>query len=250
MNRLALAAPSPHAGGAGGVPAPRQALTIAVTTGADEFGSAGSACSLREAVQTANTDAAFGGCTAGEAAVRRRDAPARRAPTRSPVPARPRRERDGGPRRRHRRRRPLAVVGPGRWARRRSIANVLDRRDRRDRGLRRRAGGGPRSSTARRLRRLRASKAAAGCAGSGPLATADARRHRFELRRQHRPRRSAAPSMPRHDRGPHDRGLDVHRQLRVRPRHDPLVRRALAHRLDDRRQRRWRAWSRRRRTRC
>lgn len=39
-----------------------QAATIAVSTLADEFG-AGSACSLREAVQSANTNADFGGCT-------------------------------------------------------------------------------------------------------------------------------------------------------------------------------------------
>ena len=41
---------------------PAMAATINVNTFADEFGS-GSACSLREAVQSANTNADFGGCT-------------------------------------------------------------------------------------------------------------------------------------------------------------------------------------------
>ena len=52
------------------VDAPRPALaaTITVTTSADELGT-GSACALREAIQAANTNAAFGGCPAGEAAV-------------------------------------------------------------------------------------------------------------------------------------------------------------------------------------
>ena len=40
------------------------AATITVTTTADEFGN-GAGCSLREAIQAANTDAAFGGCPAG-----------------------------------------------------------------------------------------------------------------------------------------------------------------------------------------
>ena len=40
---------------------------IAVTTNADENG-AGPSCSLREAVRSANTDTAFGGCTAGSGA--------------------------------------------------------------------------------------------------------------------------------------------------------------------------------------
>jgi CSLREA domain-containing protein len=41
-----------------------QAATITVTATTDEFGTA-TGCSLREAVQAANTDTAFGGCTAG-----------------------------------------------------------------------------------------------------------------------------------------------------------------------------------------
>ncbi|MBI4787134.1 MAG: CSLREA domain-containing protein [Chloroflexi bacterium] len=40
------------------------AAGITVNTTADEYGS-GASCSLREAIQAANTDAAFGGCTAG-----------------------------------------------------------------------------------------------------------------------------------------------------------------------------------------
>ena len=43
---------------------PAYALTITVTTTADEFGT-GSDCSLREAIVAANIDVAFGGCTAG-----------------------------------------------------------------------------------------------------------------------------------------------------------------------------------------
>ena len=39
--------------------------TITVNTPADEFGGVGSGCSLREAIQAANTNAAFGGCPAG-----------------------------------------------------------------------------------------------------------------------------------------------------------------------------------------
>lgn len=50
-----------------GLPAaamPHSEVTIIVTTAADEFGS-GSGCSLREAIQSANIDSAFGGCPAG-----------------------------------------------------------------------------------------------------------------------------------------------------------------------------------------
>ncbi len=39
------------------------AATITVTTGVDEFGINPTACSLREAIQSANTDNDFGGCT-------------------------------------------------------------------------------------------------------------------------------------------------------------------------------------------
>lgn len=41
------------------------ANTIEVTTTADQYGSDAGSCSLREAVRAANTDAAYGGCTAG-----------------------------------------------------------------------------------------------------------------------------------------------------------------------------------------
>src|SRR6476620_6377713 len=41
------------------------AAPINVTTTADEFNTNPAACSLREAVQAANSDAAFGGCPAG-----------------------------------------------------------------------------------------------------------------------------------------------------------------------------------------
>ena len=44
-----------------------QAATITVTTSQDEFGEDAEDCSLREAVQAAVTDAAFGGCPAGSA---------------------------------------------------------------------------------------------------------------------------------------------------------------------------------------
>lgn len=44
-----------------------QAATIVVTTTADEFGEDPDDCSLREALQSAVTDAAFGGCPAGSA---------------------------------------------------------------------------------------------------------------------------------------------------------------------------------------
>src|SRR5215218_9609084 len=46
---------------------PSYAAGIAVTTTADEFNTTGTGagCSLREAIQAANTDAAFGGCSAG-----------------------------------------------------------------------------------------------------------------------------------------------------------------------------------------
>lgn len=45
---------------------PAYAATIQVNTTDDEFGT-GAGCSLREAIQAANTDAAFGGCEAGAA---------------------------------------------------------------------------------------------------------------------------------------------------------------------------------------
>lgn len=48
-------------------PAPAPAATLAPDTTGDQFG-AGAECSLREAVQAANTDAAFGGCPAGSGA--------------------------------------------------------------------------------------------------------------------------------------------------------------------------------------
>jgi CSLREA domain-containing protein len=44
-----------------------QAATIAVNTTADEYNT-GTACSLREAIQAANDDAPFGGCSAGSGA--------------------------------------------------------------------------------------------------------------------------------------------------------------------------------------
>ena len=47
-----------------GIARPAYAASITVTTTADEFNT-GAACSLREAIQAANTDAAFGGCAAG-----------------------------------------------------------------------------------------------------------------------------------------------------------------------------------------
>ncbi len=55
---------------AGMTPAPTTAraaglATINVTTTADENGAAGAGCSLREAITAANTNATFGGCTAG-----------------------------------------------------------------------------------------------------------------------------------------------------------------------------------------
>ncbi|WP_395682004.1 choice-of-anchor Q domain-containing protein [Dokdonella sp.] len=43
------------------------ATTIAVTTTLDQFGEDATKCSLREAIQAANTNAAFGGCPAGSA---------------------------------------------------------------------------------------------------------------------------------------------------------------------------------------
>jgi CSLREA domain-containing protein len=49
---------------AGLLTAPVRAASIAVNTTVDEFNT-GAACSLREAVVAANTDAAFGGCPAG-----------------------------------------------------------------------------------------------------------------------------------------------------------------------------------------
>jgi len=45
---------------------PARAATITVTTTADEYG-AGAGCSLREAIRAANSNAAFGGCSAGAA---------------------------------------------------------------------------------------------------------------------------------------------------------------------------------------
>jgi CSLREA domain-containing protein len=44
-----------------------QAATLTVNTTTDEYGN-GTACSLREAIQAANTDTAFGGCPAGSGA--------------------------------------------------------------------------------------------------------------------------------------------------------------------------------------
>ena len=49
------------------LPASSQAATIKVTTSQDEFGT-GPKCSLREAIEAANTDSAFGGCPAGSGA--------------------------------------------------------------------------------------------------------------------------------------------------------------------------------------
>jgi CSLREA domain-containing protein len=49
------------------VASPAYAASITVTTTTDEFGT-GAACSLREAIQAANTNAAFGGCSAGSGA--------------------------------------------------------------------------------------------------------------------------------------------------------------------------------------
>jgi CSLREA domain-containing protein len=48
-----------------GVCAPCIATTITVNTEADQFGSDTAHCSLREAIQAANTNLAFGGCAAG-----------------------------------------------------------------------------------------------------------------------------------------------------------------------------------------
>ena len=50
--------------------APAQAAAIPVNTTTDEFNTSGTGtgCSLREAIQAANTDSAFGGCTAGSGA--------------------------------------------------------------------------------------------------------------------------------------------------------------------------------------
>ena len=47
--------------------APALAATILVNTTADEFGT-GPGCALREAIEAANQDAAFGGCSAGSGA--------------------------------------------------------------------------------------------------------------------------------------------------------------------------------------
>ena len=54
-------------GGALGFTRSAQAATITVNTTADEYNT-GPACSLREAIRAANTDAAFGGCPAGSGA--------------------------------------------------------------------------------------------------------------------------------------------------------------------------------------
>jgi CSLREA domain-containing protein len=48
--------------------APAEAATIRPNTKADQFGEDAGRCALREAVQAANTDAAFGGCLAGSGA--------------------------------------------------------------------------------------------------------------------------------------------------------------------------------------
>ena len=47
-----------------GLAASARAATITPNTLSDEY-NVGTSCSLREAVEAANTDAAFGGCTAG-----------------------------------------------------------------------------------------------------------------------------------------------------------------------------------------
>jgi CSLREA domain-containing protein len=52
--------------------APAWAVTIQVTTSADENGTNAGHCSLREAVQSANINLPVGGCLAGEASVRDR----------------------------------------------------------------------------------------------------------------------------------------------------------------------------------
>jgi CSLREA domain-containing protein len=44
---------------------PVGAATITVNTTADQYGTSGAQCSLREAVRAANTDSAYGGCVAG-----------------------------------------------------------------------------------------------------------------------------------------------------------------------------------------
>ncbi|MFN8524589.1 MAG: CSLREA domain-containing protein [Chloroflexota bacterium] len=62
-----------------------QAATIQVTTSADENNTNLSACSLREALVAANTNAAFGGCPAGDRTVPRRT----RSPSRGGRTARP-----------------------------------------------------------------------------------------------------------------------------------------------------------------
>ena len=64
MKRLAAAGLAAAAALAA-FPAGAGAAAIPVTTAVDEFG-AGPGCSLREAVQSANDDAGFGGCPAGE----------------------------------------------------------------------------------------------------------------------------------------------------------------------------------------
>ncbi|MEX2103528.1 MAG: CSLREA domain-containing protein, partial [Gaiellaceae bacterium] len=49
-------------------PGAAHAASIVVTTTTDEYNTGATECSLREAVQAANTNAAFGGCTAGSGA--------------------------------------------------------------------------------------------------------------------------------------------------------------------------------------
>ena len=50
------------------ITSPVRAATIQVTTTGDENGSNPAACSLREAIQSANLNLPVGGCAAGEAA--------------------------------------------------------------------------------------------------------------------------------------------------------------------------------------
>ena len=69
MARLPVTLAGFCAAGLAMLASPAGAATITVKTTADQFGG-GSACALREAVQAANVDAAFGGCTAGSAADR------------------------------------------------------------------------------------------------------------------------------------------------------------------------------------
>ena len=81
MKRLAAAGLAAAAALAA-FPAAAGAAPISVTTGADEFGAAGAGCSLREAVQSANTTPPLGAARL-ESRRGRRDLPrARRRPTR------------------------------------------------------------------------------------------------------------------------------------------------------------------------